>query len=95
MKRRVETNDIYTLYNEEHISSSTKREEKKMEDKVNVIEKICFIILGMFALSLNWDLSDVVDLVFFVPICIGTFTMTWITGIDLGRAICRLANPRR
>ena len=58
-----------------------------MEDKIKVFEKICFIILGGFALSLNWDLSDVIDLMFFVPICIGTFACAWLTGIDLGRAI--------
>lgn len=62
---------------------------------MEIFEKICFIILGGFALSLNWDLSDVIDLAFFVPICISTIAMTWWTGIDLGRAICRLAKPRR
>jgi hypothetical protein len=63
--------------------------------KSSIFEKICFIILGIFALSLDFDLSDVIDLAFFVPICIGTMAMAWWTGIDIGRAICRLAKPRR
>ena len=62
-------------------------------------ECLLLAVMGAVMLSVgNFDLSDMIDLVFFVSVCIGTAVSAWCTGIEIGKRIYRLAKrkkPRR
>ena len=64
------------------------------------MEKLFFIIVGATVMTIvNFDLTDLLDLSYFVLISVSTFTCAWFTGIDIAKRICRLADkyhkPRR